>query len=52
MKVSTLINEVKFYIILAKTLFLFNLININKLNVYFNNFINWIIILIKKALII
>ena len=49
---NTLINKIKFYIIFIKILFLFNLININKLNIYFNNFINRIIIFIKKVLII
>jgi hypothetical protein len=52
MKVSTLINKVKFYIIFIKILFLFNLTNINKLSIYFNNLINRIIIFIKKTLII
>jgi hypothetical protein len=52
MKVNTLIGKVKFYVIFTKTLFLLNLTNINKLNIYFNNFINRIITLIKEALII
>jgi hypothetical protein len=40
MKVSTLINEIEFHVILAKTLFLLNLMDINKLSVYFNNLID------------
>jgi hypothetical protein len=40
MKVSTLIGEVEFHVILAKTLFLLSLADMDKLGVYFNNLID------------
>ena len=43
--VETLIGQVKFYIMHAKTLFLLSLANINKLRVYFNNFTNSLVTL-------
>jgi hypothetical protein len=39
-KVETLVKQVEFHIIIAKTLFLLNLTDINKLRVYFNNLNN------------
>ncbi len=42
-KVKTLIRQVEFHVILAKTLFLLSLEDINKLGVYFNNLTNYII---------
>jgi alpha-N-acetylglucosamine transferase len=50
--VETLISQVKFYIIYAKTLFLLSLANINKLRVYFNNLFNIIITLKGDILVI
>jgi hypothetical protein len=50
--VKTLIGQVKFHIIHAKTLFLLSLANINKLKVYFNNFFNVIITLKGDILVI
>jgi hypothetical protein len=52
MKVNTLIGKVKFHVILAKILFLLSLADIDKLGIYFNNFINRIVIPIREALVI
>jgi hypothetical protein len=52
MKVSTLINEVEFHVMLAKTPFLLNLADINKLGVYFNNLIDQIVTSIREVLIV
>jgi hypothetical protein len=47
-----LIKQVEFYIILIKTLFLLSLANINKLEVYFNNFTNSLITLTRNVLVV
>jgi hypothetical protein len=50
--VKTLIGQVKFYIIYAKTLFLLSLADINKLRVYFNNLTNSLVTLTRSVLVI
>ena len=49
---ETLIGQVEFYIIIAKTPFLLSLANINKLRVYFNNLSNVIITLKGDVLVV
>jgi hypothetical protein len=44
-KVEILIRQVKFHIIIVKTLFLLSLADIDKLRVYFNNFTNLLVTL-------
>jgi hypothetical protein len=39
-KVETLVKQVEFHVIVAKTLFLLSLVDIYKLGVYFNNLNN------------
>lgn len=46
------INIIKFYIIETDTFFLFYFKNMDKLNVYFNNLKNVLIILIKLVLVV
>jgi hypothetical protein len=50
--VETLIKQVEFYIIHAKTLFLLSLADIDKLRVYFNNFSNVIVTLKGNILVV
>jgi len=50
--VETLIGQVEFYIMIAKTLFLLSLADINKLGVYFNNLSNVIVTLKGDVLIV
>jgi hypothetical protein len=50
--VKTLIGQVKFYIIYAKTLFLLSLADIDKLRVYFNNFTNLLVTLIGYNILV
>jgi hypothetical protein len=50
--VETLIGQVKFYIIHAKTLFLLSLADIDKLRVYFNNLSNVIVTLKGDILVV
>jgi len=50
--VETLIGQVEFHIIYAKTLFLLSLADIDKLRVYFNNLSNVIITLNGVILVI
>ncbi|KAI3529771.1 hypothetical protein CSPX01_15293, partial [Colletotrichum filicis] len=47
--ISTLFNNITFYVLLTNTLFLYYLKNINKLRVYFNNINN---LLIKGNIIV
>jgi hypothetical protein len=50
--VKTLIGQVKFYIIHAKTLFLLSLADIDKLGVYFNNLTNSLVTSTRSILVI
>jgi hypothetical protein len=50
--VETLIRQVEFHIIHAKTLFLFSLADMDKLKVYFNNLFNVIITPNSEVLVI
>ncbi|KAI3550551.1 hypothetical protein CSPX01_01601, partial [Colletotrichum filicis] len=47
--ISTLFNNITFYILLINTLFLYYLRDINKLKVYFNNINN---LLVKRDIIV
>jgi len=51
-KVEIPISQVEFYIIIANTLFLLSLADMDKLGVYFNNFTNSLVTLTSNSVLV